>query len=191
MKLNTSVTREAWLRAAVETIRAALPAVTIPAVQVSCSWPGGGSPAKRIGECWPTQASKADVNEIFISPRIEDARKVLQVLAHELAHAVDNCVHGHKAGFTAIGRLMGLEGKPTNMLPTEAWADARVAEVVAVCGAFPHRTLDKAQSGVKKQTTRQLKAECGDCGAIFRASGTVMERVTQCPCCGSENVQKD
>jgi hypothetical protein len=189
-----NVTREQWLQAAVEAIRKDMRVVrdvTVPVVQVSCSWPGGGSPAKRIGECWPTQASKAGVNEVFISPKLEDPVKVVRVLTHELAHAVDNCVHGHKAAFTAIGRQMGMEGKPTQMEPPEAWAKAVVDQLLDTVGAFPHRSVDKSQNGQKKQSTRMLKAECGDCGAVWRMSAKHMINVTQCPCCGSDRIEGD
>jgi hypothetical protein len=190
MKVN----REQWLQTAVELIRLDMRVnrdVHVPPVQVSCSWPGGGSPAKRIGECWPTQASAAKVNEVFISPKLEDPARVVGILAHELAHAVDNCEHGHRAGFVKIGRAMGLEGKPTQMQPTEAWAKSIADAVIAKAGAFPHRIVDKAKSGVKKQGTRMLKAECTECGAVWRMSAKHMINVTMCPCCGSDELQHD
>ena len=44
------LTREEWLLKAVDVIRNAAPdGMVIPPVNVSCSWPGGGSPQKRIG----------------------------------------------------------------------------------------------------------------------------------------------
>ena len=193
MKMN-KITREGWLQAAVDLIRTDMRVarnVDVPLVQVSCSWPGGGSPAKRIGECWPRKASAAGVNEIFISPKIEDPVKVVLTLTHELVHAVDDCEHGHKGAFVAIGRRMGLEGKPTQMMPPETWAAAIVEDLVRLHGAFPHRKVDKAQSGQKKQTGRQLKAECMDCGAVWRMSAKHMINVVACPCCHSESLQRE
>jgi hypothetical protein len=183
MELN----REQWLQHAAEAIRRALPDVRIPDVQVSCSWPGGGSPAKRIGECWPTQASAAGINEVFISPKLEDPVKVVQVLTHELAHAVDNCVNGHKAGFVKIGRAMGMTGKPTSMEPDISWATEVVNELLRTCGAFPHRTVDKSKNGVKKQTARMIKCECGECGAVWRMAQKHIDAAEHgmwCPVCG-------
>lgn len=190
MKVN----REQWLQHAVDMIRTHMRVahdVAVPLVQVSCSWPGGGSPKKRIGECWPMKASAAGVNEIFISPKLEDPVKVVQVLTHELVHAVDNCQNGHKAAFVKLGKQMGLEGKPTQMEPPEAWARAVVADLVERHGDFPHRKLDKAASGQKKQGTRMLKAECLDCGSVWRMSAKHMINVTMCPCCGSDHLSND
>jgi Zn finger protein HypA/HybF involved in hydrogenase expression len=47
-------------------------------------------------------------------------------------------------------------------------------------------------SNRKKQSTRMLKCECGDCGAIFRMSAKVLamaEDGLSCPVCREENVQ--
>jgi len=184
------ITREQWLERAVDVIRASVKkTVEIPPVKVSCSWPGGGDSNKRIGECWATQASKAGINELFVSPKIEDPIRVLGILAHELAHAVDNCKSGHKAPFVAAATKLRCEGpKPTTMVPpievTQKWAE----KVIAKHGPFPHRTLDKSMSPVKKQTARMLKLECVECGAVWRMSAKHAINVTMCPCCGSEAV---
>ena len=185
------ITREQWLLHAVAVCADRFAArdkpIELPKVNVSCSWPGGGSPAKRIGECWARAASAAGVNEIFISPKLEDPVKVVQILVHELAHAVDDCRSNHKAGFTAIARSMGCVGKPTQMQPSEAWAQEVAAEVIARFGAFPHRKLDKSLSGQKKQTARMIKCECGSCGAVWRMAKKHIDAAEHgmwCPVCG-------
>lgn len=185
-KTPAPFTREQWLLAAVEVIRARA-SIPIPAVNVSCSWPGGGSPKKRIGECWPRKASAAGINEVFISPKLEDPVHVVQILVHELAHAVDDCVHGHKAGFTAIAKQLGCEGRPTQMVPPEAWAKEVADAVIARVGGFPHRKLDKAASGQKKQSTRMIKCECPACGAVWRMAQKHIDAAEHgmwCPVCG-------
>jgi hypothetical protein len=65
-----------------------------------------------------------------------------------------------------------------------AWAE----KVIKKHGPFPHRTLDKSMSPVKKQTARMLKLECVECGAVWRMSAKHAINVTMCPCCGSEAV---
>jgi len=187
------ITREQWLQHAVTLLRRDMGKrdVTIPPVKVSCSWPGGGDSQKRIGECWPTQASKAGINELFISPKIEDPVRVVGILAHELAHAVDNCKHGHKAPFVAIGGAMGMEGKPTQMQPPAAKCEAWAGKLLKKHGPFPHATLDKSKSPIKPQTARMLKAECLDCGAVWRMSAKHMVNVTMCPCCGGDHLQNE
>lgn len=188
--MATKLTREQWLQHAVTLLRRDMAKrdVTIPPVKVSCSWPGGGDSQKRIGECWPTQASKAGINEVFISPKLADPAKVVGILGHELAHAVDNCKNGHKKQFTAIAHKMGMEGKPTQIQPPVEACEKWAAKLVKKHGAFPHAVLDKSKSPVKPQTNRQLKAECGDCGAVWRMSAKHMVNVTQCPCCGGDNL---
>jgi hypothetical protein len=187
---TTQITREQWLEIAVKEVALANPSIEFPPVKVSCSWPGGGSARKRIGECWARSASQAKINEMFISPKLEDPARVVSVLVHEMAHAIDDCKSGHKAPFVKIGKSLGLEGKPTQMeLPT-ALAAALANAVIAKAGAFPHRRLD--MSNRKKQSTRMLKCECGDCGAIFRMSAKVLamaEDGLSCPICREENVQ--
>jgi hypothetical protein len=186
-KMKKAITREQWLERAVDVIRASVKkTVVVPPVKVSCSWAGGGDSNKRIGECWPKAASQADINEIFISPKIEDPVRVVGILAHELAHAVIDCKHGHKAPFVAAATKLKCEGKPTQMVPpievSQAWAD----KVIAKWGPFPHRTLDKTKSPVKKQAARMIKCQCNECGAVWRMSGTVIASAMgelSCPVC--------
>jgi hypothetical protein len=74
------------------------------------------------------------------------------------------------------------------MVPPEGILAPLVAAITARHGAYPHRTLDKAQSGQKKQTTRMLKCQCDECSAIWRMSAAVMaacEHGMFCPACGS------
>ena len=155
---------------------------TMPKIRISCSWPGGASPNKRIGECWSRNASADGTNEIFISPIIADPVAALDILTHEMVHAVDDCVHGHRREFTAIGRKIGLTGKPTSMHAAPELR-ARLTAIAADLGHYPHAKLEPALAGRKKQTSRQLKHECTDCGAIWRMAGKW--QATQCPCCGS------
>jgi hypothetical protein len=181
------ITREQWLEAAVVAVAQANPSITFPPVKVSCSWPGGGSARKRIGECWARKMSKAGINEIFISPKIADPARVVSILAHELAHAIDDCKSGHKAAFVAIGKSLGLTGKPTQMELPEALSSAIAAAVIAKVGKFPHSTLDL--SSRKKQPTRMLKCECSDCGALWRLTQKMVDAVVgemSCPICHAE-----
>src|SRR5215467_9646698 len=116
-KTAKALTREQWLQHATSYVRRAVAkrGVVVPEVKVSCSWPGGGDSKKRIGECWARAASKAHINEVFISPRIEESSKVMSILTHELAHAVLDCKHGHGREFEMTGMLMFLDGKTTTM----------------------------------------------------------------------------
>mgnify|MGYP000037866861 CR=1 FL=1 len=189
MKTSKHATREQWLEKGVAALapvfaRADHP---LPPVKVSCSWPGGGSARKRIGECWPMRMSKAGINEIFISPLISDSVTALDILAHELVHAVDNCKHGHKAAFTKICRDVGLtEGKPTQARAGEELR-AVLERIVAKNGAYPHATIDL--SSRKKKGTFLIKCQCTDedCGAVWRMTQSWIDRAgtdLACPVCG-------
>jgi predicted hydrocarbon binding protein len=181
-------TREQWLEAAVQAVAQATPSVTFPPVKVSCSWPGGGSARKRIGECWARKMSQAGVNEIFISPKIEDSTRAVSILMHELAHAVDDCKSGHKAGFVKIAKSIGCVGKPTQMEPPVEVASAIAKVVSDKHGAYPHRGLDL--SSRKKQSTRMIKCECGHCSAVWRMAAKTIAQVEgemSCPVCHAED----
>src|SRR5690606_23016796 len=109
-------TREEWLVAAVEAPRPLFAEVgeEIPAVRVSVGWPGGrGRKNSVIGQAWAKEAAADGVAQVFISPVLDDASRVLDVLAHEIVHVVDENKSGHKGRFARIAKGIGLEGKMT------------------------------------------------------------------------------
>ena len=159
----------------------------IPDVKVSCSWPGGGSANKCIGECWPKSRSAAGINEIFISPVIDEPVKALDILTHELIHAIDDCEHGHRKEFSKIMKKVGLEGKPTATHAGER-LHAELTEIVEFIGDYPHSKVTPAGP---KQKSRQLKATCDDCGAVWRMSSKWLLQAVCCPCCTQENITID
>lgn len=193
MPKKSKTNREAWLQAGAAELerRVFRPAgIALPVANVSCSWPGGGSARKRIGECWPRAMSAARTNEIFVSPLIADPIAALDILAHELVHASDDCASGHGAEFVRRARLIGLEGKPT---ATHAGATLRaeLERIAGRLGEYPHARLDL--SARKKQTTRMLKISCDDerCGGVFRAARAHIEKARRnlsCPFCGGADV---
>lgn len=181
------MTREEWLNAALhgpiaELLRAA--GTEVPAdCRVSVGFPGGGSARKRIGECWPRERSADKVNEIFISPVLGDKFKLLEVLVHEAVHASDNCRSGHRGHFARVARACDLQGKLT---ATHAGAELsdNIKAWIATLPEMSHGAL--ALGGVKKQSTRMLKHECDECGAIWRMSAKWHPE--SCPCCGSMEI---
>lgn len=182
------MTREEWLNAALAALRPLFQTkagVEIPTdARVSVGFPGGGSARKRIGECWPRARSKDKVNEIFLNPTLSDPLQMLDVLAHEAIHAVDDCVSGHKKAFKSVAVAIGLEGKMTS---THA-GEALKAELQAIIDALPpltHGALDLA--GRKKQPTRLLKLECSDCGMIIRTTAKWIDETGRPSCaCGGD-----
>lgn len=164
-------TREQWLQAGVAILNAKVfraADLNAPAdAKVCCSWPGGGSRQKAIGECWPRGLSKAKVNEMFISPKIDSPVEALAVLSHEMVHAIDDCKNGHKAPFAKMARAIGLEGKMKATVPGEALTET-LRGIAAELGAYPHQALNL--NGRKKQSTRLIKCACPECDYTVRVA---------------------
>ena len=176
--------REAWLAAAVGLMTPLFKSkgYTVPALRVSCGWPsvkGLSQKKRRIGECWSPLASTDKVPQIFISPWLKDVATnngVLGVLVHEVVHAAVGVEHGHKGPFKKCATGLGLTGKMTatvvgpELLPTiESWAKS--------LGEYPHGKLDLNRRPVKKQTTRLVKCECGECGYTVRTTRKWLDEV--------------
>lgn len=180
------MTREEWLNAALTALRPWFKSranAEIPSdARVSVGFPGGGSARKRIGECWARKMSKDNVNEIFISPVLQDPVRMLDVLVHEAVHAVDDCASGHKQAFKTVAKAVGLEGK---MTATHAGEElkAELEKIVKTLPALSHGSLDL--TGRKKQPTRLVKLECDGCGMILRTTAKWLEQTGEPNCaCG-------
>lgn len=184
-------TREEWLVAAVDALRplfAEQADETVPAVRVSVGWPGGrGKKNAVIGQCWSTKVAADSVSQLFVSPVLGDGVRVLDVLAHELIHAIDDCESGHRGRFAKIAKAIGLEGK---MTATVAGADLglQLLGIADELGEYPHAALSNPGEGAdspKKQGTRMIKVECAE-GSGYKARMTRqwLEEVGApiCPC---------
>lgn len=189
-------TREEWLVEGVEAMRSIFAQVgeEIPAVQVSVGWPGGnGRKNSVIGQCWHKDASASGIAQIFVSPVLDDAARVLDVLAHEIVHAIDENASGHKGRFAKIAKAIGLEGKMTATVAGEGLAECLKA-IAADLGDYPHGALINPGAGAdgpKKQGTRMLKVVCtaGDEGEdvyVVRMTRKWLDAVgaPTCPCHG-------
>ena len=182
-------TREEWLLAATAELSTIFEAVgeTLPAIRVSVGWPGGrGKKGNVIGQCWAASAATDNVAQIFVSPTLDDAERVLDVLAHELVHAVDDCKSGHKGRFAKVAKAIGLTGKMTE---TVAGDDLKVelCGILNRIGAYPHAALmgGEGADGPKKQGTRMLKVECAeDSGYVVRMTRKWLDEygAPKCPC---------
>jgi len=142
-KANGVGLREEWLQKAVTQFITAWHklGVAVPHdVRVSCSFPGGGSPTKRIGECWPRARSAAKVNEVFINPTLDNVLQVLDVLGHELLHAADDCQHKHGAAFTALSKRVGYSGGKMSAAQSDD-AKRLLTFIAGELGGYPHREV--------------------------------------------------
>jgi hypothetical protein len=183
------MTREAWLNKLVERLRPLYRDAGHPLpdrIKVSCGWPTHRAIAptgknRTIGQCFATQCSADQVNEIFVSPCIAKATQAAAILCHELIHALDNCQSGHKAAFKRVATAIGLTGKMTATRPAPPLAE-RLNALCESIGPYPHATLD-IETGRKKQGTRMLKVACPECGYTVRTTRQWIEQgLPTCPC---------
>lgn len=160
-------TREQWLEAAVIGVSQLFKEISVelPKVRVSVGWPSKGglaSKGKVIGQCWNTKAAKDGVAQIFISPML--GSEAIGVLVHELIHAWDDCVSGHKGAFATVARKIGLVGKLTVTTVGDELAE-KLKIILKDLGEYPHSQLivSEMEKQVPKQTTRMLKLVAPDC----------------------------
>lgn len=168
MSTTAHATREAWLEAAVEAMRPWL--IFDGAPRVSVGFPASGGlrvqGSRTIGQCWSPKAASDGRSQIYVSPLLDDASKVLAVLLHELIHHKVGNEAGHGKPFKREMRHVGLEGKATATVPGAQCA-AVLAKVAEELGPYPHAALNP-KLGRKVQGTRLLKAQCEGCGCVVR-----------------------
>ena len=112
MTNETKKTREQWLQNAVDMVEPIFKnkGYKIPKIQVSCGFPSTGNKTKHIGLCWGRSSTSDGVNQLFISPILDEPVQVLDTLIHELVHAIDDCIHHHGPEFKKIATDVGLQG---------------------------------------------------------------------------------
>lgn len=183
--------REHWLALATKELRVEFQKVgeTVPPVRVSTGFTGARRPdanAKVLGACWSANAAEDKVPQIFISPTVSDGLRVLDILTHELIHAiVPNA--GHGPAFKRIAHKIGLTG-PMRATTANDALKYILSGIVSRIGAYPHAKLDPGLSGVKKQTTRLIKVECRPCEYICRTTQSNLTRLGApiCPGCNTQ-----
>ncbi len=177
--------REQWLQAAVAIMTPLFEKAgyKVPEkLRVSCGWPSRGGVGKKkrtLGQCWANEAASDKINQIFVSPVLNDPtgkQNVLDVLAHEVVHAVVGIDQRHNKVFTKCCRAIGLEGKPTSTYGGEEFFK-QVTEWMKSLGPYPHGQLNGLVSADKKQSTRLVKCECKNCGYTVRTTRKWLEEV--------------
>jgi hypothetical protein len=101
------------------------------------------------------------VNEIFVSPKLEDPVEVLDTLVHELCHAVDDCHSGHGEDFKDIAHCVGLEGPARSAHATEELT-VRLMMIAERLGQYPHKAIIFPPP--RANNSQMAKAKCGQCG---------------------------
>jgi hypothetical protein len=172
------VNRETWLLKAVDLLRPTfkLAGYDIPAtVHVSVGFPSKGAlrakGSKVLGECWKPKVSADGNSQIYINPLIADGSRVLDVLIHELIHAVLPEA-GHKKPFAAAAVKLGLDGPPKATVASEALKRELDDLIARELGTYPHPALSPVVLE-KKQSTRLIKAVCATPACAGDAEGDV------------------
>jgi SprT-like family protein len=183
------VTREEWLITLMNRLRPEFTAhsVALPdEIAVSCGWTSKGARGKRIGECWRADCSHARRPEIFISPKLADSIEVGHVLVHELIHAALPDA-GHGSAFKRVALRLGLTGRMTATVPTDALRQ-RLGDLIEHIGEpYPHAELRPGEDE-RKQSTRLLKLSCPGCGYVIRTTQKWIEVGVPTCCCGEDFV---
>ncbi|WP_200209087.1 SprT-like domain-containing protein [Micromonospora coerulea] len=185
------MTREAWLLSAVEVFRPRFVEVGMPLperIHVSVGF-GFGTKAESaniLGQCWARRASEDGVNHLFISPEVADTAKVLACLLHELIHAADDCVNGHKGAFAEAATRFGFTGSLLTLNPSIELA-AEMMALAASLGDYPHGALSAASR--MRTRTPELVPAGGDApkGKISSGPGTQTTRMLKLVCPGGES----
>ena len=160
MKITT---REIWLEAAILEIAPifAKAGYAIPVCKVSCGFTSTGVRSGHIGQCWSKKSSSDGVNQIFISPALEDPLEVLDTLVHELVHAVDDCQHKHGKEFKKISKNLGMVG-PMRSAGAGPELMKKLKVVANNLGQYPHSRLSVPK--IKISRMPRPRAQCSNCG---------------------------
>ena len=185
---QSHTTRESWLQAAVHALEPTFSKAgfAIPPVKVSCGWPASSSPRTTLGQCWPKERSGDMVNEIFVSPKIEDPVDVLDTLVHELCHAIGDCDSGHGQDFKEIAQCVGLEG-PARSAHASEELKVRLMMVAERLGQYPHKAI--VFPPPRANNTQRAKAKCSQCG--YEVSLLKKWATMGAPICPKDNIRME
>ena len=157
--------RETWLQSAIDLLTPIfkLKGYQMPKVHVSCGFPSTGNKSKHIGQCWGKSSASDGVNQVFISPVLDEPVQVLDTLVHELVHAIDDCIHHHGPEFKKIATSLGMVG-PMRSAGAGPALKEKLKLMATKLGPYPHARL----SVPKKAAARppRPRAKCMTCGFI-------------------------
>ncbi len=149
MTAKNHTTREGWLVDAIGHLSTEFftgRGHKVPAkLQVSCGWVKGGKDA--IGQCWSPDASADETTQMYVSPTEANPVRVLDILLHEMIHAVVGTKEGHKGPFKTLAKDFGLAGKMTVTYTEPGSAlEALLKDIATKVGPYPHAAMTKKDS---------------------------------------------
>ena len=156
---------------------------------------------KAVGLCYSTQYSPDQkIRRIEIDRETSDTLNVLEIVAHEVSHAIHPDYTGHKGAYVdAVFSVFKLAGIPTITAVSSEFVEI-IESWLKKSGSYPYlKFVDKR----KKQTTRMVKLYCPDLdcagatdkstkqgqGTIFRMSSAIVSKIQDrgdslwCPVC--------
>jgi hypothetical protein len=176
--------REAWLREAAEWICPSLPSK--PSFRVSVGQMTGKN--SKLGYCYSGTCAEDDIPQLFISSRLTDEPKVLEVLTHELIHAVVGTKCGHRGAFREVVDACpylepGGGRRYTATVPTEA-TNTLASEIVTAIGPYPHAALRLDKN---RKPNAWLQVRCAGCGFTAKTTRKHLGSGSQLVCsCNGE-----
>ena len=197
VKVNTEVKVSKWLQDALPELQKRVfgPAkLEIPKrLRLNVGMMPGKSGAKNrtLGVCYKARVNNG-VSLITLniaSPdAMETSERILDILCHEIIHAIDDCENGHGPVFKKMAEAIGLQGPMRSTTATPELTKT-LSKVVKSIGAFPEKPIKVA--GLKRDKNRMLKLICEGtedvaCSHIIRASAQQIENIefNSCLCCG-------
>jgi len=184
-------TREAWLEAAVAAMGPWFAAIATPLpsrIRVSTGFPTGWSRKnlnenRTMGQCWAQNVAADGVNQVFVTPLLDDPIAVLAVLTHELVHAGVGVEVGHRRPFAQAAKAIGLNGPMKRTTPSLDLCARFTTLVEDHLGPYPHAKLQPPIH--KRQTTRQRLVLCVPCEYRGRfALAQLLRGLPKCGVCG-------
>jgi len=124
----------------------------------------------------------------------EQSSRVADILLHEMIHTVFP-LDGHKGGFRTLAKAVGLEGKMTATIASEALKQRIDKEVLKVLGRYPHKEVKLVPRGKRGKGSRLIKFQCDECNCIIRLTRMWIDvaedtqGMVSCPVCMEEMTQ--
>lgn len=166
------IEEDTWLGQAFQKLRPVVEARTglpVPEkARVSLGWPmQKSSGTDTIGQHW--SGAKDAVPQIYISPQLGDATRVLDVLVHEMVHSALPAGTSHKKPFAEAASKVGLEGPAKETFAGPA-LKVVLADIADELGVYPHSPIDppkkKTRTTTRETEPNTVKFACIDCVSV-------------------------
>ena len=184
-------TREEYLQAFISEVRPMFDLYGQPLpsnVRITCGFPLNAKRSKALSDLFPTDNSRDNHWEIFISPEVADPKMVAELTIHELCRTTAGAF-SRGVTFEKIADSMGLVPHATKGYKRTSGSLqflGMYGAIIESLGKYPHGEVTYAQ--VKTQGTRMLPAKCPytdaqtkDCYSIRLSAKWAKKGLPNCP----------